>query len=147
MSRTAQAKKNRNKITKKPSAGQSESGERAQPSAGQADSGKRKIPPTVTDLRFLKERGHRQYRCDNEECPDRYKKMKKGHDAGAFYHRKNLPKAGNRKSAWESGEWDATWYCTQCYMSWWDCTKEQVMVKLKFAPRAEKKAKYVQRNA
>ena len=68
-----------------------------------------------------------------------------GNDAGAYCHRQNMPPAGERRAKWESGDWDATWYCTGCYMKHYNCSYEAVLEMLGFTRRAAKKACYVNR--
>ena len=77
-------------------------------------------PPTITDTRFAKESQFRQIRC----CGCR--EVNCGNGAGAFCHRQNMPPAGKRKEAWEGGLWDATWYCTDCYMKYYKQSREEV---------------------
>ena len=98
---------------------------------------KAKKPARIDDTRFAKERELRHTRCD--EC----KQMKGGNEAGAFCYRENMPAAGEREAAWVRGEWDASWYCTQCYMLYWKCSYEEVRDRLNFSERAGKKARFV----
>ena len=79
-------------------------------STGLANPPKARKPASIADTRFEKKRELRQTRCD--ECNE----LKSGNEAGAFCHRQNMPPAGERKAAWECGDWDASWYCTECYM-------------------------------
>ena len=73
--------------------------------------------------------------------------MKGGNKAGAFWHRQNMPPAGERKAAWARGDWDATWYCTECYMLYYNCSYEAVCDMLGFSGRAGKKARYAKGKA
>ena len=109
----------------------------ASASTGPAKTRKAKKPASIIDTRLAKERELRQTRCD--QCTE----WKSGNDAGAFYYRENMPPAGVRRAAWESGDWDASWYCTQCYMLFWNCSYWEVFDRLNFTERAEKKARFV----
>ena len=109
----------------------------ASASTGPANPPKAKKPARIDDTRFAKERELRHTRCD--EC----KQMKGGNEAGAFCYRENMPAAGEREAAWVRGEWDASWYCTQCYMLYWKCLYEEVRDRLNFSERAGKKARFV----
>ena len=66
-------------------------------------------PANIIDTRFGKKRDKRQTSCD--QCGE----WKSGNEAGAFVHRQDMPLAGERKVAWEEGNWDAAWYCIECY--------------------------------
>ena len=105
-------------------------------STGPANPPKAKKPASIADTRFEKKRELRQTRCD--QC----KKLKGGNEAGAFCHRQNMPPAGERKAAWECGDWDASWYCTECYIKYYNCSYEAVCDMLGFSGRAGKKARY-----
>ena len=48
-----------------------------------------------------------------------------------------------REAACERGDWDATWYCTECYMRYYNFSYEAVIDMLGFTERAAKKARYV----
>ena len=70
-------------------------------------------------------------------------------EAGAFCHRQNMPPAGERKVAWERGDWEATWYFTECYMKHYfddlpdDNSKHKAVCEmLGFTERAAKKARH-----
>ena len=99
---------------------------------------KARKPASIADTRFEKQRELRQIRCDHCE------QLKGGNAAGAFCHRKNMPPAGERQAAWERGDWDATWYCTECYMLYYDRSYEDVCNILGFARRNAKKARYAE---
>jgi len=95
------------------------------------------------DTRFEKQRDKRKTRCD--QCGE----LKSGNEAGAFCHRQNMPPAGERKVARERGDWDATWYCTECYMKHYfddlpdDNSKHKAVCEmLGFTGRAAKKARH-----
>ena len=98
-------------------------------------------PAFISDTRFAKERKLRKTRCG--QCDDLFG----GNEAGAFWHRENMPPPGERKTAWESGDWDATWYCIGCYMRYYNCTREAIVDMLGFTARAAKKACYADRKA
>jgi hypothetical protein len=95
-----------------------------------------RTPATITDTRFLRERVLRETRC--EQCGKPFS----GNEAGAYCHRENMPPAGERKAAWERGDWDATWYCIGCYMEYYDCSPKAIFDMLGFTGRAAKKARY-----
>ena len=113
----------------------------ASASTGPANPPKARKPAGIRDTRFEKKRELRQTRCD--QC----NKVKGGNAAGAFCHRENMPAAGERKAAWERGDWDATWYCTECYMVYYDCSYEEICAMLGFTGRAAKKARYANEKA
>ena len=100
-------------------------------STGPANPPKAKKPASIADTRFKKKRELRQTRCDH--CNE----LKGGNEAGAFCHRQNMPRAGERKAAWKCGDWDASWYCTECYMRY-KCDYGSVCDKLKFTERVAK---------
>ena len=51
--------------------------------------------------------------------------------------------AEEREAAWERGDWDATWYCTECYMRYYDLEDYAAVCNmLGFTGRAAKKARY-----
>jgi hypothetical protein len=106
-------------------------------STGPGNPPKRRKPASIEDKRFQKERTQRTTCCD--EC----RKFKSGNVAGAFNHRKNMPQAGERKAAWERGDWNATWYCTGCYMQYYNLSYADVSIMLGFHDRATKKARFV----
>lgn len=110
-------------------------------STGPANPPKARKPASITDSRFEKQRELRQTLCDQCNEP------KSGNQAGAFCHRENMPRAGDRKEAWECGDWDASWYCTACYMQYYRCSYEEVLEKLGFTERAGKKARYARGKA
>ena len=93
-------------------------------------------PGFIYDTRFDKTRATRQTVCDG--C----KELRCGNAAGAFYYRVGMPVAGERKAAWERGDWDATWYCVHCYMKLYGCSHWTVCEWLGFHERASKKAWY-----
>ena len=94
-------------------------------------------PASITDTRFEAKRGQREARCD--QCNE----LKRGNEAGAFCHTQDMPPTDERKAACERGEWDATWYCTECYMRYYHLKDyEAARAMLGFAERAEKKARY-----
>ena len=107
-------------------------------STGPANPSKARKPASIADTRFQKQRELRQIRCDHCE------QLKGGNAAGAFFHRKNAPCAEEREAAWERGDWDATWYCTECYMLCYDRSYEDVCNILGFARRETKKARYAE---
>ena len=110
-------------------------------STGPANPRKARQPTSITDTRFEKQRELRQIRCDHCE------QLKGGNAAGAFFHRKNAPCAEERQAAWERGDWDATWYCTECYMMYYNCSYAAVCGMLGFTSRAAKKARYAKGKA
>ena len=110
-------------------------------STGPANPPKARKPASIADTRFEKKRELRQTRCD--QCNE----LKGGNEAGAFCHRQNMPPAGERKAAWECGDWDATWYCTECYMLYYNCSYGAVCDMLGFTGRAGKKARYAKGEA
>jgi hypothetical protein len=93
-----------------------------------------RTPATIADTRFEKKRALRETRC--EQCGELFS----GNEAGAYCHRENMPPAGERKAAWERGDWDATWYCIGCYMDYYDCSPKAIFDMLGFTERAAKKA-------
>jgi len=101
-------------------------------STGFVNPPKPRNPAIIDDSRFDKSRGQREHRCDKCE------KLKVGNRAGAFRHIKNAPRAGDRKAAWERGDWDATWYCTDCYKLYYNCSYDAVFDMLGFTERAAK---------
>ena len=101
-----------------------------------ANPSKPRKPASIKDARFEKKRELRTTRCD--QCGE----LRGGNDAGAFSHRQNMPPAGERKVAWERGDWDATWYCTECYMVYYNCSHRTVCDMLGFTERAMKKARH-----
>ena len=113
----------------------------ASASTGTANPLQARNPASIADTRFEKQREQRQIRCDHCE------QLKGGNAAGAFCHRKNMPPAGERQAAWERGDWDATWYCTECYMLYYDRSYEDVCNILGFAGRDAKKARYAKGKA
>ena len=113
----------------------------ASASTGPANPTQARNPASIADTRFEKQREQRQIRCD--DC----KQLKGGNAAGAFYHRKNAPCADDREEAWKRGEWDATWYCTECYMLYYNCSYGAVCDMLGFTGRAGKKARYAKGKA
>ena len=90
-------------------------------------------PATIEDARFEHAIGLGPVRCDH--C----KALKRGNAAGAFWCRKNMPRTSGREAAWRCGAWDATWFCTECYMMYYQCDYAMVCDKLKFTERAAKK--------
>ena len=48
----------------------------------------------------------------------------------------------NEKAAWDRGDWHATWYCTECYMLYYNCSYGAVCDILGFSERGAKKARY-----
>ena len=61
------------------------------------------------DSRFDKRRALRAVCCDG--CENWYQ----GNAVGAFWHTSDMPAPLFRREAWELGEWDASWYCIDCY--------------------------------
>ena len=109
----------------------------ASASAGPAHPPKPRKPASITDGRFESKRALRKARCD--EC----NKVKGGNEAGAFCYRQDMPPTDEREAAWERGDWDATWYCTECYMRYYDLEDyAAVHNMLGFTERAVKKARY-----
>ena len=53
-----------------------------------------------------------------------------------------MPPTEEREAAWERGDWDATWYCTECYMRY-DKLEDYAAVggTLGFTQRARKKSR------
>ena len=105
-------------------------------STGPANPPKASKPAIINDTRFAKEREQRKIICDG--CD----KLKVGNEAGAFWNREGMPAAGEREAAWERGAWDASWYCTGCYVLYYKCSYEAVYHKLGFSERAGKKARF-----
>ena len=58
-----------------------------------------------------------------------------GNDVGTFWDTEGMPDVEYRKTAWEAGDWNASWYCIQCWGEYWHCTKEEVMYYLGFTKR------------
>ena len=56
--------------------------------------------------------------------------------------RKFIPTAYS-SFALERGDWDATWYCTGCYMEYYNMTHAEVRGMLGFQDRSTKKARYL----
>ena len=110
-------------------------------STGPANPPKASKPAIIKDTRFGKEREQRKIICDG--CY----KLKVGNEAGAFWDREGMPAAGARQAAWERGAWDASWYCTDCYMLYYDCSYQAVYHKLGFTERAGKKARFAKGKA
>ena len=110
-------------------------------STGPANPPKARKPASIADTRFEKKRELRKARCD--QCNE----LKGGNEAGAFCHRQNMPPAGERKAAWECGDWDASWYCTECYMQYYNCSYGAVCDMLGFTERDAKKACYAKGKA
>ena len=53
-----------------------------------------------------------------------------------------MPPTETREAAWERGDWDATWYCTECYMLYYKLHDyAAVGAMLGFSKRADKKAR------
>ena len=65
-----------------------------------------------------------------------------GNAVGAFRHTGDMPAVEFRREAWERGDWDASWYCIQCYAEHWNCTEKEVMVNLGFSKRQDQKNQY-----
>ena len=107
-------------------------------STGPAHPPNARKPAIIEDTRFEKERELRKIRCD------RCYKLKVGNEAGAFWDRADMPAAGSRKAAWERGAWDASWYCTDCYMRYYNCSQQEVYRRLGFTERDRKKARFAQ---
>ena len=109
----------------------------ASASAGPAHPPKPRKPASITDGRFESKRALRKTRCD--QCNE----LKVGNEAGAFCYRQDMPPTDEREAAWERGDWDATWYCTECYMRYYDLEDyAAVRNTLGFTARATKKARY-----
>ena len=102
---------------------------------------KARKPASIADTRFEQKREQRQTCCD--QCNH----LKVGNQAGAFYHRDDMPPAGERKAAWERGDWDASWYCIDCYRRHYKSSYAAVREMLGFTERAEKKARYAKGKA
>ena len=105
----------------------------ASASTGPANPPKPRKPASIADTRFDKKRKLRQVLCG--QCGE----LKSGDEAGAYFHRQNMPPAGERKAAWERGDWDATWYCIECYMLFYNCSYGAVCDRLGFTDRSVKK--------
>ena len=58
-----------------------------------------------------------------------------------------MPPAGEREAAWERGDWDASWYCIECYRRYYKFSYAAVREMLGFTERAEKKARYAKGKA
>ena len=104
-------------------------------STGPTNPPKARKPASIADTRFEQKRTQRQTYCDH--CNH----LKVGNQAGAFYHRENMPPAGEREAAWERGDWDASWYCIECYMRYYNYSYAAVCEMLNFTGRAGKKAR------
>ena len=107
----------------------------ASASTGPANPPKPRKPASIADTRFLQKRELRRARCG--QCGE----LKGGNEAGAFWHRHNMPPWVEREAAWECGDWDATWYCTECYMVYCNCSYGAVCDMLGFSARSAKKAR------
>ena len=106
-------------------------------STGPANPPKARKSASIADTRFQKQRALRQTRCDQGN------ELKVGNEAGAFCYRQDMPPTNEREAAWERGDWDATWYCTECYMRYYDLEDyAAVRNMLGFTGRAAKKARY-----
>merc|ERR1712023_245654 len=110
-------------------------------STGPTNPAKARKPASIADTRFEQKREQRQTCCDH--CNH----LKVGNQAGAFYHRDNMPPAGEREAAWERGDWDASWYCIECYRRYYKSSYAAVREMLGFTERAEKKARYAKGKA
>ena len=53
-------------------------------------------------------------------CCGRCGHLKGGNEAGALCRGRNLPPVGERQAAWERGDWDASCYCIDCFMRYYD---------------------------
>ena len=93
-------------------------------------------PARIEDTRFDKRRAHRWVCCDG--CQHWYQ----GNEVGAHCHREHMQPTAGRKTAWERGEWDATWYCIGCYQEHFDCSRSEVLNWLGFSLRDIRKALY-----
>ena len=98
-------------------------------------------PASIADRRFEPKRTLRTARCD--QCNE----WKRGNEAGTFCYRQNMPPTEKREAAWERGDWDVTWYCTECYMQYYNCSYAEVCEMLGFTGRAGKKARYAKGKA
>jgi len=98
----------------------------------------RRIPNQISDTRFDKERRHRGIRCDG--C----RELKQGNAVGTFaaLSRRWLAPAC-RREAWERGEWNASWYCVECYADYWECELEEVKDYLGFSRRRIEKEEFM----
>ena len=110
-------------------------------STGPANPPKASKPAIIEDSRFGKDRELRRIICD--WCYE----LKVGNEAGAFWDREAMPVAGARQAAWERGAWDASWYCIDCYVLYYNCSYEAVYHKLGFSKRAQKKARFAKGRA
>ena len=99
-------------------------------STGPANPPKPRKPASIADTRLEQKKELRKARCGQRG------ELKGGNEAGAFCHRQNMPPAGERKAAWECGNWDANWYCTECYKLYYNCSHEAVCDMLGFIARA-----------
>ena len=68
-----------------------------------------------------------------------------GNGVGAFWHASYAPAAEFRREAWERGEWDASWYCIDCYAEHWACSEAQAREYFGFTARQARKNQYMQR--
>ena len=98
-------------------------------------------PADVTDERFMVDRKRRWVRCD--DCGFE----KRGDAAGRFLCREGMPDAGRRWLAWWLGNWNATWYCVECYARVRCTTPDAIRRDFGFTERAERKRSYLARNA
>ena len=98
-------------------------------------------PADVTDERFMVDRKRRWVRCD--DCGFE----KRGDAAGRFLCREGMPDAGRRWLAWWLGNWNATWYCVECYARVRCTTPHAIRRDFGFTERAERKRSYLARNA
>ena len=107
----------------------------ASASAGPAHPRKPRKPATITDQRFETRRAQRVVVCD--DCGG----VKRGNDAGSFWQWRNMLPTGERRVAWERGDFDARWYCIECYRRFWGLRNhEDVYHWLNWSSRARKKA-------
>ena len=96
--------------------GDSRNGESNHHAQSKDNDGERTRKPAgpINDGRFLQAKALRVIACDN--CG----KESRGNGAGCFLHTpqysdtKERIAGADRKDAWESGRWDATWVCSRC---------------------------------
>ena len=93
-------------------------------------------PRHICDSRFEKRRLMRAVCCD---CCERWYR---GNAVGAFWQRSDMPAPEFRREAWEAGEWDASWYCIDCYAESLACSETEVRELLGFTARQVRRDEY-----
>ena len=75
-------------------------------------------PKRIIDSRFEKGRCVRVVCCD--ECGNWYQ----GNAVGTFCDTVDMPAPELRRAAWERGDWDASWWCIECYADYLQCSEK-----------------------